>query len=124
MRKPQIGDRLQFPYTVAILISASEGEVTAHNLHFDLVCAASTRKEVEAQIRLCTKHYVEFGLEHDLSENIIKPAEDKYWGMAEEATPVFSSESIRIETRRTEPARDGSLSTLVPREVIYAHLAA
>jgi hypothetical protein len=72
----------------------------AHALDFDLVCAASTAKEAEENLRLAVKTYIEYGLNNAWDEDISFPAPKEFWEKIKKDTPVSIGEPIQIECEK------------------------
>ena len=123
MRRP---DKITFnlPTEVLILYRTLNGQVVAHNLHFDLASAGPTMDEATTKIKACTKAYVEYGLEKGLEEFIHRPADQKFWDMVEGAKRLDSDEVIWIQDRRKKGRWDPARIQIIPREAEFTSLAA
>ena len=124
MKRPADIATFELPTSVLILYRTIDGQVVAHNLHFDLASAGHTMDESTAKIKACTKAYVEYGLENSLEDYIHRPADQKFWDLAEDAKLLESDEVIWIDDRREKGARDPARIQIIPREAEFTSLAA
>ena len=112
------------PTEVLILFRKIEGQVVAHNLHFDLASAGDSREEATRKIKACTKAYVEYGLEKGLEDFIHRPADREYWDLANHAPKLDSDEVIWIDDRRKKGRCDPARILIIPREAEFTSIAA
>ena len=86
--------------TISLFRVKANGEVTAHNLDFDLVCSDSDQGKAKNKLRLAIKTYVEYGLKNNLGTLIRRPAPAEYWDQILDAKISSNVETICVRDWR------------------------
>jgi hypothetical protein len=86
------------PMMTYFLFTKHPHGTVAHALDFDLVAVSRTQEIAATKLRKAVKAHVEFGIQHDLTKDILFKAPDKFWAALTPSTTLSIGEPIQIES--------------------------
>ena len=70
---------VSLPFHFDVLVEPQDGEYVAHCLQLDIVAAGQTREAAVSDVIDLIQAQIEFAVEHDNVENVLKPAPPEVW---------------------------------------------
>jgi hypothetical protein len=91
---------IQLPMMMFATICKEDNDYVAHALNFDIVSVGPTEEEAVHKMRLAVKTYIEFGLQHNLDDDILYPAPKEFWDRISQDMPIKMMEPIEVMHRK------------------------
>lgn len=87
----------ELPMMTYFLITKHPHGTVAHALDFDLVSVAESESLAVTKLRMAVKAHVEFGIQMDISKDILFKAPEEFWAALTPETTLNIGEPIQIE---------------------------
>lgn len=85
------------PMMTYFIITKHPHGTVAHALDFDLVSVAASEEVAVTKLRKAVKAHVEFGIQHDLTKDILFKAPDRFWAILSPDATMSIGEPIEID---------------------------
>ncbi|MGI0086239.1 MAG: hypothetical protein ACREBQ_14260 [Nitrososphaerales archaeon] len=90
----------KLPMTSTFAIGVQGDKFSAHALDFDIVCVSDSEERAIDNLRLAVKTYIEYGLSKGWSEDILFPAQEKFWDGIDSEGLVKMLPPLEVDDRR------------------------
>jgi hypothetical protein len=87
----------ELPMMTYFLITKHPHGTVAHALDFDLVSVGKSDEVAVKKLRMAVKAHVEFGIQMDISKDILFKAPEEFWAALTPETTLSIGEPIQIE---------------------------
>jgi hypothetical protein len=87
----------ELPMMTYFLLTKHPHGTVAHALDFDLVSVAKTDEEAKKKLRMTIKAHVEFGIQMDITKDILFKAPEEFWAALTPETTLSIGEPIQID---------------------------
>jgi len=85
------------PMITYFLVTNHPHGTVAHALDFDLVAVAKSAEEAQTKLRKAVKAHVEFGIQMDITKDILFKAPEEFWAAFTPDTTLSIGEPIQID---------------------------
>jgi hypothetical protein len=87
----------ELPMMTYFLLTKHPHGTVAHALDFDLVSVAKSDEEACKKLRMAIKAHVEFGIQMDITKDILFKAPEEFWAALTPETTLSIGEPIQID---------------------------
>ena len=87
----------ELPMMTYVLLTKQPHCTVAHALDFDLVAVSTSEESAKKKLRMAVKAHVEFGIQMDITKDILFKAPEDFWAALTPETTLSIGEPIRID---------------------------